>query len=945
MKKRISYKTILCIGLIICITGILVMTSTSSANAAVATKPAFEVKINPEVSPKYPKVGEDITVSGEIIPKDFESEVPDKEIVLVLDVSGSMEDSINKKCTNERIRYCITHNSSNPYHLGFLHSWRDSYYCVEHDKVGDHNTTKISELKKAAKNFVEKMKDIPNLKIGIVAYSTEATINPNGKNGNKSVTDIDKKNSHSIPNYTSIGDKFIDIDDSRLISMIDGLEALGGTNTGEGLRKAQYMLKSVNSDANKTIVLMSDGIPTFYSVASSNKDFYKGIDNTNPKFSGSGSNMDSTAVSYATTIGDIMKETTNNVFSIGYGLGDESSTDNKTLKSIHKSMGGADNNFFASDDGAIDSVFQQIADEILATYAISNIKMEMNLTAEFTLKIGGNTIDIDNILYKTDGNIKDGKVTYKADPVPFKFIVKGNKEGNHDLWTSSTVRFPWKNEIITASVPKISVDIEKNELPNIRAKLTSPQEVEAIQGEEIRVIYDVIADEFEYRDSSNMRDKDIVIVLDVSKDMIKSEKIEAIKTALVNSLINNSKLSGKNVNFSLVTFKNKSDDGVELTNEKEEIIKKINSISSDDKTNNARNIALAINKAKEVLDSKNNDADKYMVLIASDKLNYNNEKLPDLSDIKYNIMSLNLSETNNKDLKNLHEKLGETLENYFLSKVENGDDIKNPLMGNLADRVISQGRYKDYEVPTEFKINLGGNFTMVSSAKSYKDGIAAIEGPVVKYLSKGNGKYEAEKPSYKLEFTIKPKEDKYGELLFGDNNVIVYKNLLKEEVKKAIQTPKINVISPVLDLGHGLDNGLSSSGYSITEGEVRIANDMNVNVAAVATILSSNVNVELRINNNIDIRDLGKIKVYTLKDNKLVELQCNITSIGAKGTQNCYKIELPKSIKGETEVIVRYQCKMPKDNSNGINNYENNILFNKEEKIFRIKGEVLPDLF
>ncbi|HBA03883.1 MAG TPA: hypothetical protein DCW51_08005, partial [Clostridium sp.] len=126
MKKRIGYKAILCIGLIFCMTATLVMTSASNASAEVATKPAFEVKIN-SVSPEFPKVGEDITVSGEIIPKPFEAEVPAKEIVLVLDVSGSMADNVY---------------------------------------VNGKSSTKIAELKKAAKNFVDKMKDVPNLKIG-----------------------------------------------------------------------------------------------------------------------------------------------------------------------------------------------------------------------------------------------------------------------------------------------------------------------------------------------------------------------------------------------------------------------------------------------------------------------------------------------------------------------------------------------------------------------------------------------------------------------------------------------------------------------------------------------------------------------------------------------------------------------------------------------------------
>ncbi len=334
-----------------------------------------------------------------------------------------------------------------------------------------------------------------------------------------------------------------------------------------------------------------------------------------------------------------------------------------------------------------------------------------------------------------------------------------------------------------------------------------------------------------------------------------------------------------------------------------------------------------------------------MVLIASDHLNYNDKKLPNLNDEKYNIMSLNLK-NGNKCLNELHEGMGETLENYFISEDKSGEDIENPLMGNLADRIISQGRYMPYEIPTEIRVNLGDNFTMISSVKSYKDGIATIEGPTVVYESKGYGKYQANNEAYKVSFIIKPKEDKSGTLSFGDNNVIAYKNLRKEEVTKGIQTPKVNLISPVIDLIHGLDNGVTSSGYSVTEGEVCIANDMKVNIASVATILSSNVNVELRINNDIDLQDLSKIKVYTLKGGNLVYMECSITSIGPNLNQNCYNIKLPPDIKGETQIVVKYQCKMPEDpSSEESGSYENNILFNKEEKTFRLKGEALPDLF
>ena len=42
------------------------------------------------------------------------------------------------------------------------------------------------------------MKDVPNLKIGIVAYSSIAAINPNSKSGTKKVKSLDSNSSHDL---------------------------------------------------------------------------------------------------------------------------------------------------------------------------------------------------------------------------------------------------------------------------------------------------------------------------------------------------------------------------------------------------------------------------------------------------------------------------------------------------------------------------------------------------------------------------------------------------------------------------------------------------------------------------------------------------------------------------------------------------------------------------
>lgn len=65
--------------------------------ADIASKPQFTVTID-SYTPKNPKLGEEITINGTIHPQPFKISIPPKEIVLVLDSSGSMAD--NYKLTN-----------------------------------------------------------------------------------------------------------------------------------------------------------------------------------------------------------------------------------------------------------------------------------------------------------------------------------------------------------------------------------------------------------------------------------------------------------------------------------------------------------------------------------------------------------------------------------------------------------------------------------------------------------------------------------------------------------------------------------------------------------------------------------------------------------------------------------------------------------------------------
>ncbi|WP_346920547.1 VWA domain-containing protein [Clostridium sp. UBA7339] len=883
MKKRIGYKAILCIGLILCMTATLVMTSASNASAEVATKPAFEVKIN-SVSPEFPKVGEDITVSGKIIPKDFEAEVPAKEIVLVLDVSGSMADNVY---------------------------------------VNGKSSTKIAELKKAAKNFVDKMKDVPNLKIGIVAYSSNASIKKVDK---EILIDANKVN--------------------ELKTVIDNLKADGGTNTGEGLRKAAYLLStSKEKNANKTVVLMSDGVPTFYSYYYSYyyKYFYKNIDDSNPKFDGKGNELDDDAVEYANIIGERIKESTNNVFSIGYGLGNRNSEANKTLKQIHESMGGKEGNFFASDNGAIDSVFQNIATEILASYAISNVKMDMNLKSGFSLKVGGNKVDIDNVLYKTDGKVKDGKVTYTADPVPFEFVIKSGVTGQHELFAGSTVSFPWKdNEIITAPVPSISVNIDKNELPNIKAKLTSPSEVEAYPGEEIKVTYDIKPENFVFQDSENestSNEKEIVFLLDTSKNG-GANYLDDSKH-LWSGLLNDYNKKDSMAKFGLVTYSNTAEIESELTDAKD-IKNELENVTSSSSTE--RNIGNALEMADSILTNGNKWATKYIIILAAGDVSYDINKINAVKNKGYSIISLKLGTSgsddinNTKSLKWIHNELWGIEDDYFNAVRENGGALNNKVK-EIALR-LSTKRYKSYVFgDVKLNFNIGDEFDVVSGLKSVESSSSynyALEIPEIRYT------YDVVNKIYKasgsqVSFIIKTME--HGKLKFKDSNTITYTNLIGEMAKFNIETPTI-IVRGQTDILHGIYNGYDSKTekYNIDTVERTLAKEATVTFGATFETYSSKANIGLKVPSNAKIQDTPK--VYKVDEEGNLQL---LGDMVMNSTDSLYSYTLGGNVVKDDNIIVLYTITLPKDEGA----YENIISVDGVEAPakFNVGKEALPDLF
>lgn len=109
---------------------------------------------------------------------------------------------------------------------------------------------------------------------------------------------------------------------------INKLSASGGTNTGDGLRLAYYAideknktLKGTNKEVRNYLIILVDGVTTYYSSTQKNtKNFYTQSGNQNRYYRGKGHSLDSDGEEYVKLIGNMIKNSDNNItpFIIGF---------------------------------------------------------------------------------------------------------------------------------------------------------------------------------------------------------------------------------------------------------------------------------------------------------------------------------------------------------------------------------------------------------------------------------------------------------------------------------------------------------------------------------------------------------------------------------------------------------------------------------------------------
>lgn len=811
--RRLSF--ILCFAFIIVTINIF----SKNANATVFDKPHFTMSID-SISPSPAKVGEDIIIKGTITPQDFENVIQKKQIVLVIDVSGSMEGN------------------------------------------------KISNLKTAAKNFVTKMSTVSNAEIAIIAFSDKGTINPY----------LDGYKDSFVP--------LINLNVEKIKNCIQSLNANGATNTGDGLRNAAYLLDQNSESASKTIVFMSDGEPTKYVryntekgwvlgtytgnyIYNSSGDKYAWNESylpsgyswgygtfngykygytyyTNIKSAGFDSNVgtygpgssddnDGNCLNYAKTIGQIIKDKGYNVFSIGYGLNQSGTT---KMKAIHSSMSNSIDNYFATDTGAIDGVYNAIADKIINSYTLDNLAINLNLSSDFTLNYGGNVVNIQNITYTKDPKITN-KIVYHAEPIPFQFTIKGNKPvKDYNVLQGAKLIVPWNgSEIADTSMPKAEVTIIENDLPKINVHLSKidvnnqsfapNQNIIANSGEKIKVTYQIDTDPFEYNINNSIGGMidEAVFVVDLSKNMGDGNRWQMMQNWFTNILLNGNqtiKLGVVGYNDDVIhPIDNGEYDRLFNRNNSTEretlrrFLQEPNSTQHESiypEDNSNRNIGPALKKADYLLQFKGEpNKNKAIVLVNSGDVSYSQSDIDAIKNNGYMVISVDLSCDKNQNtisnLKILHSSLLGNDNDYFVSR-NDGDNFNSTQveMQKIADRLKSGMASRELIVTgAQLNFDLGENFE--ATANSGLDGagkIRTIDLPDIKYtlVKSDAGDYEwtqmAPNP-IEVSFDVQIVQEKSGRLGFANDsdsdspnslkNYVSYERFDGISIKKHIDTP------------------------------------------------------------------------------------------------------------------------------------------------------------
>lgn len=384
------------------------------------------------------------------------------DIMLVLDVSGSMSDPISSEDVYEYVAdntdsgrnklnirttyYVEIDGSYQPmsYQYNYYGYYGDWYIGNKKASNYDSNNYKIYTKKTVTKTRLEALKE------SVDQFITDtASKSPNSKIG---ITAFSSKHSSQQSNGKTQGLLAAGANKDTLIAFADSLKDGGGTMPHIGLNKAKELLNAANDKNPKYVVLFTDGAPTG--------------DNTGnpPAWSSS-----------AKTSASALKAAGYTVYTIGYGFSDDSNEAKFLAGNGTKDYPGiASPNcaFTANDATKLGEIFRDIQNTITQDIAITGATVTDIIDSGFDLLKDDGTLytqdDLNNGVKVNGGTVSlvDGcyKIEWTDQTIPNK---KKNGEWNKTVKVKAKDSFVGGNNVTTNVSPgsKISTGYGDVELP------------------------------------------------------------------------------------------------------------------------------------------------------------------------------------------------------------------------------------------------------------------------------------------------------------------------------------------------------------------------------------------------------------------------------------------------------------------------------------------------
>ena len=222
--------------------------------------------------------------------------------------------------------------------------------------------SRISSLKSTANDFINTMLDKDgNVQIGLVTFSTDF------------ITSV------SFSDYSKKGD---------LTTAINGMTADGGTNLQAGIEQAHDLLDGGRNDAKKMVIILTDGIPTFF-----NYTYYDYLGYSHTAICGTG-NSDSRIFSCSNMrpsdaakneLDDLKKDySTADIYTITFGEEEEAASKLEKINPVEANENHTYKNEKALDANQLKKLFENISQSLKNVLATNSVVTD-TIPSDFSL--------------------------------------------------------------------------------------------------------------------------------------------------------------------------------------------------------------------------------------------------------------------------------------------------------------------------------------------------------------------------------------------------------------------------------------------------------------------------------------------------------------------------------------------------------------------------------